>query len=78
VNDIHIVETMKLEQFSAARAYEAAFIMEPVKIKGGTGSTIAPIAVRWGAFTRLVFRLLLRRALSNSARLCANIPAQLR
>jgi kynurenine formamidase len=25
---------------------EFAFIMEPLKIQGGTGSTVAPIAVR--------------------------------
>src|ERR1019366_5247400 len=37
VNGIHIVENLKLEQISAARAYETAFIMEPLKIQGGTG-----------------------------------------
>lgn len=46
VNGIHIVENLRLDQISAARAYETAFIMEPLKIQGGTGSTIAPIAVR--------------------------------
>jgi kynurenine formamidase len=45
-NGIHIVENLKLDQLSAARAYETAYIMEVLKIKGGTGSTIAPIAVR--------------------------------
>ena len=29
-----------------ARAYEFAFIVQPLKIKGATGSAIAPIAVR--------------------------------
>jgi predicted TIM-barrel fold metal-dependent hydrolase/kynurenine formamidase len=46
VNGIHIVENLKLDQLSTARAYETAYIMEVLKIKGGTGSTIAPIAVR--------------------------------
>jgi len=46
VNGIHIVENLKLDQLSAAHAYETAYIMEVLKIKGGTGSTIAPIAVR--------------------------------
>jgi kynurenine formamidase len=45
-NGIHIVENLKLDQLSLARAYETAYIMEILKIKGGTGSTIAPIAVR--------------------------------
>ena len=43
---IRIVENLKLEQLSAARPCEAAFIMEPLKIEGGTGSAIAPITVR--------------------------------
>ena len=45
-NGIHIVENLKLDELAAARAYESAYIMEVLKIKGGTGSTIAPIAVR--------------------------------
>jgi kynurenine formamidase len=45
-NGIHIVENLKLDELAAARAYETAYIMEVLKIKGGTGSTIAPIAVR--------------------------------
>jgi len=40
------VENLKLEQMAAERAYETAYIMTPLKIEGGTGSTIAPIAVR--------------------------------
>jgi kynurenine formamidase len=46
VNGIHIVENLKLEHLAAERGYETAFIMEVLKIRGGTGSTIAPIAVR--------------------------------
>jgi hypothetical protein len=33
--------------FAAAKGvYEFAFIVEPLKIQGGTGSTVAPVAVR--------------------------------
>jgi kynurenine formamidase len=46
VNGVHIVENLKLEHLAAEHAYETAFIMEVLKIRGGTGSTIAPIAVR--------------------------------
>jgi len=35
-----------LEQLAAAGAHEFAFIVQPLKIKGGTGSAIAPIAIR--------------------------------
>jgi hypothetical protein len=46
VNGIHIVEALKLDEIAAARAYEFAFVVQPLKIKGGTGSTVAPIAIR--------------------------------
>jgi kynurenine formamidase len=46
VNGIHLLENMKLEELTAKRVYEFAFIMQPLKIKGGSGSTVAPAAVR--------------------------------
>ncbi|HXC34014.1 MAG TPA: cyclase family protein [Verrucomicrobiae bacterium] len=46
VNGVYLVENLKLEDLTAARAYESAYIMTPLKIEGGTGSTIDPIAVR--------------------------------
>lgn len=46
VNGVYLVENLRLEQLTAARAYETAYIMTPLKIEGGTGSTIDPIAVR--------------------------------
>ena len=46
VNGIHIVEALKLDEIAAARAYEFAFVVQPLKIQGATGSTIAPIAIR--------------------------------
>jgi kynurenine formamidase len=43
---IHLLENLKLEDLAARRVYEFAFVMQPLKIKGGTGSTVAPVAVR--------------------------------
>jgi kynurenine formamidase len=43
---IFLLENLVLEQLAAANAHEFAFIVQPLKIKGGTGSAIAPIAVR--------------------------------
>jgi kynurenine formamidase len=45
VNGIHLLENMKLDELVAKRAQEFAFIVQPLKIQGGTGSTVAPIAV---------------------------------
>jgi kynurenine formamidase len=46
VHGIHILENLKLDTLAAERVHEFAFIVQPLKIKGGTGSTVAPIAVR--------------------------------
>jgi len=46
VNGIHILENLKLDELAAKRVHEFAFMMQPLKIKGGTGSTVTPIAVR--------------------------------
>ena len=46
VNGIHLLENMKLDELAARRVYEFALIVEPLKIQGGTGSTVAPIAIR--------------------------------
>jgi hypothetical protein len=37
---------MKLDELSAKKVYEFAFMMQPMKLQGFTGSTVAPIAVR--------------------------------
>jgi len=42
---IHIIECLNLEQLAAERVYEFLFIAAPLKIKGGTGSPIRPIAL---------------------------------
>jgi kynurenine formamidase len=46
VNGIFLLENMKLDELAASRTYEFAFAVQPLKIKGGTGSTVAPVAIR--------------------------------
>ena len=45
-NGIHLLENMKLDELAAKRVYEFAFIVQPLKLEGATGSTVAPVAVR--------------------------------
>ena len=46
VNGVHLLENLKLDELAAKQVYEFAFIMQPIKLQGGTGSTVAPVAVR--------------------------------
>jgi kynurenine formamidase len=46
VNGIHLLENLRLDELAAQRAHEFALIVEPLKIEGGTGSSVAPIAIR--------------------------------
>jgi kynurenine formamidase len=46
VNGIFLLENMKLDELAASKTYEFAFAVQPLKIKGGTGSTVAPVAIR--------------------------------
>jgi kynurenine formamidase len=46
VYGIHLLENLKLEELAAKRVHEFAFTMQPLKLKGGTGSTVAPAAIR--------------------------------
>lgn len=46
VNGIHLLENLKLDELATKRIYEFAFVMQPLKIQGGTGSTVAPVAIR--------------------------------
>lgn len=46
VNGIFLLENLKLDQLAASQSYEFAFVVQPLKIKGATGSTVAPIAIR--------------------------------
>jgi len=46
VNGIFLLENLRLDELAAAHAYEFALIVEPLKLVGATGSTVAPIAIR--------------------------------
>ncbi len=46
VNGVHLLENMKLDELAQKQVYEFAFMMQPLKIQGGMGSTVSPIAVR--------------------------------
>jgi kynurenine formamidase len=46
VNGIFLLENLRLDELAAQRAYEFALIIEPLKLVGATGSTVAPIAIR--------------------------------
>jgi kynurenine formamidase len=45
VHGIFLLENLDLETLAARRLHEFAFIVQPLKIRGGTGSTVAPIAI---------------------------------
>jgi kynurenine formamidase len=45
VNGIFLLENLKLDQLAAKSLYEFAFVVEPLKLRGATGSTVAPIAI---------------------------------
>jgi kynurenine formamidase len=42
---IHIIEALNLEELARDRIYEFVFVAAPLKIRGGTGSPIRPIAL---------------------------------
>jgi kynurenine formamidase len=46
VNGIHLLENLKLDELAGKQVFEFALIVQPLKIQGGTGSTVAPTAVR--------------------------------
>ena len=46
VNGIHLLENMRLEELAAKRVHEFAFVMQPLKLQGFSGASVAPIAVR--------------------------------
>jgi kynurenine formamidase len=37
---------MKLDELAQKGVHEFALVLQPLKIQGGTGSTVAPIAMR--------------------------------
>lgn len=40
-----IIEMLNLEELAADRIYEFLFVAAPLKIRGGTGSPIRPLAL---------------------------------
>jgi kynurenine formamidase len=46
VSGIHLLENLKLEELASKRVHEFAFVVQPLKMQGFTGSTVAPIAIR--------------------------------
>ncbi|MDH2899775.1 MAG: cyclase family protein [archaeon] len=44
-NGIHLIENMVLSELAAKKVYEFLFVCVPLKIKGGTGSPVSPIAI---------------------------------
>ena len=46
VNGVHLLENLKLDELAQKQVYEFAFLMQPIKLQGGTGSTVAPVAIR--------------------------------
>jgi kynurenine formamidase len=46
VNGVHLLENLKLEDLAAKNVSEFALIMQPLKLQGASGSTVAPVAVR--------------------------------
>jgi kynurenine formamidase len=46
VNGIHLLENLRLHDLVGKGVNEFAFIVQPLKIEGATGSTVAPIAIR--------------------------------
>jgi len=46
VHGVHLMESLKLDELTTRGAYEFAFVVQPLKLKGATGSTVAPSAIR--------------------------------
>jgi kynurenine formamidase len=45
VNGVHLLENMKLDELVAANRSEFCFLMQPLRMRGFTGSTVAPAAM---------------------------------
>jgi kynurenine formamidase len=46
VNGIHLLENLDLSALARGSVYEFAFVIQPLKMQGATGSTVAPVAIR--------------------------------
>ncbi|MBC7432812.1 MAG: cyclase family protein [Rubritepida sp.] len=45
VNGVHLLENMKLDELASRGVHEFAIAVQPLKIRGGSGSTVAPTAL---------------------------------
>lgn len=45
VHGVHLLENMKLDELAQRPQREFAFMMQPLKVRGGSGSTVAPTAM---------------------------------
>ena len=45
INGIYLIESMKLDELLDKEIYEFAFTVQPLKLRGATGSSVAPIAI---------------------------------
>jgi kynurenine formamidase len=45
VHGVHLLENMKLDELAQRPQKEFAFMMQPLKVRGGSGSTVAPTAM---------------------------------
>jgi len=46
VNGVHFLENLKLDELAAKNASKFAFMMQPLKVHGVTGSTVVPATLR--------------------------------
>src|SRR5713226_571222 len=46
VYGVHLLENLELDELAAKNVSEFAFVMQPLKFQGATGSTVAPVALR--------------------------------
>jgi kynurenine formamidase len=46
VNGVHLLENLKLDELAAKNVSEFALVVQPLKLWGATGSTVAPAALR--------------------------------
>jgi kynurenine formamidase len=46
VHGVYLLENMKLDELAQKGVNEFTFILQPLKVQGGTGSTVAPVALR--------------------------------
>jgi kynurenine formamidase len=46
INGVHLLENLKLDELAQKQVHEFAFVVQPLKIQGGSGSTVAPVAIR--------------------------------